>query len=168
MSNAPKLASPQRKMSQAQFFYWKIVNAAEPSPTEPPEAFDYYLSAFLCVADSVLEVAKHERRYGPLVSSWETALSDKDRKFLRLVQDARRREVHFAGVDATKQPYEFPKDAFPGLRSLRLVSERFLRIGGRQYGVLTVCDRYLGLLADMMQCIEAQSTPRQPRGPKAK
>jgi len=164
MSNAPKLASPQRKMSQAQFFYWKIVNAAEPSTTEPPDAFDHYLSAFLCAADSVADVAKHESRYGRLVSSWEAELSDEDGKFLRLMRDARRREVHFAGVDATKQRYEFLQDSFPGLRSLRLVSERFLRIEGRQYGVLTACDRYLGLLAKMLRYIEATA----PRGPKGK
>jgi hypothetical protein len=160
MTNAPKLNSPRRKMRQAQFFYWKIVNAAEPSTTEPPEAFDHYLTAFLCAADSVHDVAKHESRYGRLVSSWEAELSDADRKFLRLMRDVRRREVHFAGVDATKQRFEFLQDSFPGLR---LVSERFLHIAGRQYGVLSACDRYLGLLAKMLDHIET-SGPHGPKG----
>jgi len=147
-------------MREAQFFYWKIVAAAAPSSAEPPEAFDYYLSAFLCAADSVTDVATFELKSGLLIAAWQKeTLSDEDQKFLRSMQNSRKVEVHRTGIKVKKQAYQFPEGSFPNLGRLRLVPDRFLVVGDRQYGAMAACDRYLGLLADMLKYIDTKSKP---------
>jgi len=151
----------RRKMREAQFFYWKIVAAADPSSAEPPEAFNSYFSAFLCAAYSVTDTAKNEvREGGSLIAAWrDEMVSLEGQKFLRAMQDSRRAELHFSGVEVNEQSYHFPDDAFRQLSGLRLVPERFLVAGDRQYGAITACARYLGLLADLLKYIDTKSKP---------
>jgi hypothetical protein len=143
-------------MGEAQFFYWKLMAAGKRTSAEPPEAFGYYLSAFLCAARSVAEIAQYDLRKRRLVSSWEQTLSAEDRVFLCLLSSSRDTEVHRSGVKVKRQPFEFLEDSFPDLqRALQLVPERFLVVGDKQYGVLALCDRYLALNADMLEHIDA-------------
>ena len=159
MSENSKIPSARSKMSEAQFFYWKIVRAAEISSTEPPEAFDHYLSAFLGAANSVVDVAQFELRGRSLITEWEGArLSDEDRVFLRAMENSRNSEMHRTGIEVKKQPNFF--DPAPALGGRPLIPERFLVAGDRQYGVMTACGRYLGLLVDMMQYVETHASPR--------
>ena len=148
------LSNARRKMREAQFFYWKLMGAGRRSSTEPGEAFQCYLSAFLCAARRVAEVATHDLRSGRPITTWEQTLANEDRSFLRLMKGLRDTEVHRRGLEAKRQPFEFLEDSFP---ALNLVPERFLVAGDRQYGALTACGRYLGLLADMLHHIDADS-----------
>jgi hypothetical protein len=48
MTSDTKTPFARRKMEEAQFFHWKVVNAGESASTERPEAYQYYFNAFLC------------------------------------------------------------------------------------------------------------------------
>jgi hypothetical protein len=76
---------------------------------------------------------------------------------LRSMQNSRKVEVHRTGAKVKKQAYQFPEGSFPNLGGLPLVPERVLVTGDRQYGAITACDRYLGLLADMLKYIDTKS-----------
>jgi hypothetical protein len=73
------------------------------------------------------------------------------------MKDSRKSEVHRAGTKVIKQA-RLPGD-FKSPPGMRLVPERFFAAGQRNYGVVTACRRYLGLLADLLEYIDAQSSP---------
>jgi len=161
MTSDTKTPSARRKMEEAQFFHWKVVGAGESASTESPEAYQYYFNAFLCAAHSVIDIAQYELRRGNVIGAWRKALSEEDRVFLQSMKDGRKSEVHRTGTKVIKQAglpgnFKFP----PGMR---LVPERFFAVGSRNYGVVTACRRYLGLLADLLEYIDAQSSPASRR-----
>src|SRR4029434_1337725 len=48
MTSDTKTPFARRKMEEAQFFHWKVVNAGESASTEQPEACQYYSHLFCC------------------------------------------------------------------------------------------------------------------------
>jgi hypothetical protein len=154
LGNRTKIPETRRKMAEAQFFYRKLRDAAAQQSTEPPEAFGYYMSAFLSAAKSVITISIFELRGANALRRWRAGLREDGREFLELSWDQRDVEVHRLGVKIEKQT------DWPGLEpeddswQSRLIPERWLLADGRSFGAIGAAGRCLGLLADLLNHVD--------------
>ena len=63
------IEATQKKLGEAQFFFYRLLNEAQKPVRSEPEIFEFYLSAFLSAARSVTFVLQYEEKtkYGPVV-----------------------------------------------------------------------------------------------------
>ncbi len=97
------------KIGEARFFLERLREA-----NREPQAFRYYLSAFLSAVISVKYVLthEHERKFNAWFSDWKNAQSLEDRQLLNYMWGQRNAEVHKSGADvATARRYVL----FPGV-----------------------------------------------------
>jgi len=101
-----------RKLREARFFLGHM-QAEERKPIrQAPEAFPFYLSAFLSAARSITFVLQAElggeERYRPLFDKWLNGRDEDERDLLKFMNDQRRAEVHILGSDTTRETEEVP------------------------------------------------------------
>jgi len=97
------------KIGEARFFLERLREA-----NRDPQAFRFYLSAFLTAVISVIYVLTREdkRKFNAWFSDWKKAQSLEDRQLLNYMWGQRDAEVHNSGTDvATARRYVL----FPGV-----------------------------------------------------
>ena len=92
------------KLAEAQFFYFKLSDADSRVVVREPEAFHFYLSAFLSAARSVTFAlqAEHKERYDAWFPAWKKALSNDQTSLLTNFNDERIAAVHQKGARVTQ------------------------------------------------------------------
>jgi hypothetical protein len=99
-----EIDATRRKLSEAAFFLRKLIEVRERVASPEPEAFEYYLSAFLSAARSVTLVLQAEQKHGydNWFPGWKDALSSDERDLLSHFNTQRVQTVHRTGADVTR------------------------------------------------------------------
>lgn len=97
------IEATQRKLREARFFYRQLVAEGDKTITSEPEAFFYFLSAFLSAGRSVTWVLQTEEKnkYDAWFPQWKRTRSDDERKLLVDMNDQRVAEVHKDGAETS-------------------------------------------------------------------
>jgi hypothetical protein len=165
----------QRRLRQARFFYNHLVNvrpttvnARQPTVTaDDPEAFRFYLGAFIQSARSVTwTIGKEEPdKWEAWKPKWEAQLNDEERRLLKLTRQLRNAEEKEGGADLTEEleevvvqaavdlrpPIHWERDGLVGgSREVRIVPRKELRpayyFGEGKEEISALCWRYLQFL----------------------
>lgn len=148
----------RRKFGETNFFLnHMVVETQKPEPGHDPEAFGYYLSAFLSAARSVTWVLQVEDQpgYMRIYQPWFNALSKQDQDLWRTMNEFRRIEVHFTGISvtaATTTAIVSLAEARPGVYTVSEIvalAPEF-DVGGQPVKVIATCRRYVALLSDLL------------------
>lgn len=102
------------KLAEAQFFYCKLAQAHERLISGEPEAFGFYLSAFISAARSVTFVLQAERKtqYDTWFVDWMDALPEEQQSLLRNFNEQRVATVHKKGAAVTGKLEEISQSEF--------------------------------------------------------
>jgi hypothetical protein len=90
----------RKKLREAQFFHRHLVRESERSNRPEPDAFDFYLSAFLSAGRSVTFVLQNEEKekYDGWFPSWRAGLTQEESNLLRFVNEQRVAELKRLGA----------------------------------------------------------------------
>jgi hypothetical protein len=150
------------KLREARFFYLKLAReAGNPVPNEP-EAFLFYLSAFLSAGESVKGLVSHE---GFVPSEWEPK---EERDIFYFFNEQRRLVVHQGTAKAEFDLEYVPVSTLPRERSHPAFGHHwfgppgteepaigrrtyFFKIDGKEVSVLECCKQHLELLEKLVQ-----------------
>jgi hypothetical protein len=156
----------QRKLGEAKFFHGLLVREREKAVRNEPEAFEYYLSAFLSAARSVVYLVRENR--GEWFDTWLGGRPKKDNDFLLSMKILRDDEVHHGGAKTTVEmewipvvelqtrgrdhpAYGFYATWLPGTEPPKLGRPtHYLEFGGQQ-DVIATCKRCIDVLEELVQ-----------------
>ena len=172
-----KLSGSRRKLREATFFLHELEQRTAAMPAAGDEQFIYYLSAFLCAARSVTGWLEKEApaAFESVTRPWERQETQDDRLFTYM-RDQRDMEVH--GTEGAKVEsgtkeiavFDVYEDEFgryevvsPTLTSnwiqeapARIRKPTLLfRIDGEDQEVIEVCRRFVALLGDFVESVQA-------------
>src|SRR5574341_2483848 len=109
------------KLGEVRFFFWHLQEENRKVGKQCPEAFGYYLSAFLNATYSVVEILKREadKEYRSRCSQWRDNLSQDDRTLWDdiergYIHEQRRVEVHGFGAKTSSKEKAIPAELVPG------------------------------------------------------
>ena len=166
----------ERKLSEAAFFLGHMTAEERKVPRNQPEAFGYYLSAFLSASRSVTFVLQTEAGGGDYRQWFDTWLAGRgagERELLTFMNGQRRAEVHLEGaatvpdiemvpitrVDIAHGPgvaggphpgYGFTWFGMPGETEVPTVGIVTHYFEDRKEPVVAGCARYLALLGELV------------------
>jgi hypothetical protein len=85
------IEATQKKLRETQFFLRLLFNADQEVVRTEPEAFEFYLNAFLSAARSVTFALQYEERdkYEEWFPDWGNNLSEEDRQLLDFLKKQR-------------------------------------------------------------------------------
>ena len=91
----------KKKLREAQFFHGHLIRESERFIRPEPEAFDFYLSAFLSAARSITFAlqAEEKKKYDGWFSSWRASLTQEEQNLLRFMKDQRNAELKTLGAE---------------------------------------------------------------------
>jgi hypothetical protein len=158
------------KLAEASFFFGKLEAAGGKVFSPEPEAFAFYLSAFVSAGRSVTFAlqAEHKQEYDEWFPNWRASLSDERHALLGHFNGLRVDAVHKLGVELSLQLVEIPMHEFlwaaardgadiqiwhpPGTPAppQHKVVRTFV-VGGNEHDVLAACRFYLELLSDAIE-----------------
>jgi len=165
----------QKKLREARFFLSRLDTESRRTVRNEPEAFDYFMSAFVSAARSVTFAlqAEEKAKYKQWFPGWLATRPEEDEKLLKLMVSQRNAEQKHGGGDRrTEWDYvpvtqlsseELGGQVFwsapPGVPPPEVGRPvRYLDHGGEQSDALSACKRYYALLAELVQgFIEAHS-----------
>jgi len=172
------IAATQRKLSESQFFFRHLLKEGQDSARKVPEAFGFYLSAFLSAARSVTFTLQHEEtaKYAAWFDTWFGRLSEEDQDLFRFLKDQRNKVQKRGGADViTGSEYvtispllgehlahtahgfpSFGDDWFP--TQVEIPVHSFQSSRGDQ-DVISACKRYLDLLERLVNDFLANKEP---------
>ena len=170
-----ELPATAAKLAEAEFFYRKLAEITQRVFSPEPEAFGYYLSAFVSAARSVTFAlqAEHKQKYDAWFSAWEAALSTEQRQLLEHFNSQRIATVHKVGIAVAHEATELSQSEFflavaregagvhiwhgpPGTpaptfsRTIRTFS-----VGGTQREVSTAATEYLQIVVALVEAFKA-------------
>jgi hypothetical protein len=104
------IEATQRKLREANFFLQRLIDERQRFVRNEPEAFQFYLSAFLSAARSVtLALQKEEKpRYDAWFPKWFKRLSEDDRNLCNFMKDQRNVELHETGAHVNLSSISVP------------------------------------------------------------
>jgi len=102
------------KLAEAEFFYRKLTNAHGRIVSGEPEAFGFYLSAFLSASRSVTLVLQAERKaqYDTCFKNWKDALPKEQQDLLTQFNEQRVATIHKKGAAVTSKVEEISLSEF--------------------------------------------------------
>ena len=110
------------KLGEVQFFLGHLQEENRKVVKQCPEAFGYYLSAFLNATYSVVEILKREadKEYKSRCSQWRDKLSQDDRILWDdiehgYIREQRRVELHGFGAKISSKEKAIPAELVPGV-----------------------------------------------------
>ena len=119
------------KLGEARFFLQHLQKEDQKVIKQCPEAFGYYLSAFLNATYSVVEIHELEAKSGPAKAGetkndikerynlwykeWCKNLTANDRTLWDYMRGQRRAEVHMLGVETLPEEKAIPAESVPGV-----------------------------------------------------
>jgi len=114
------IGATRSKLAEAQFFYAKLADAGRRVFAAEPEAFHYYLSAFLSAARSVGYAlqAEQKEKYDAWYPSWEASLPQEQLALLRNFNRERVAAVHKRGAKVSHQVIPMPGSEYLAAASL--------------------------------------------------
>jgi hypothetical protein len=162
------------KLAEARFFFEKLSAADRRVMNPEPEAFAYYLSAFLSAACSIKDVLcteqprKLKKPFGVWFARWEASLCKSDQSLWNSVYRQRVATVHLRGVAlkhrlepmqhtdfafaAAQEGFQVHVSAPPGTpRSTHFRAVRSLDLDGSDVDVTKACGRYLEIATGLME-----------------
>jgi hypothetical protein len=104
------IEATQRKLREADFFLQRLIDERRRSVRNEPEAFLFYLSAFLSAARSVTLVLQKEekQRYDAWFPKWFARRSKDERDVCNFMRDQRNVELHETGADVNLSSVSIP------------------------------------------------------------
>ena len=95
------IEATQGKLREAQFFLGHLVNEGQELLCNEPQAFGFYLSAFLSAARSVTFALQYEEKakYDEWFPQWFGSLSGEDQNLARFLKDQRNYVQKRGGAD---------------------------------------------------------------------
>ncbi|MBI3695603.1 MAG: hypothetical protein HY238_12290 [Acidobacteria bacterium] len=161
----------QRKLREAEFFLWHLVDDGQKAVRNEPEAFGFYLSAFLSAGRSVTFALQYEEKakYDKWFPHWFGNLSAEDQNLLKFSKDQRNSEQKRGGADvtviweyvpvtqvrterATHPAYGFHWFGPPGTPPPRVgIPVHLFESSRGDQQVTLACQRYVGLLARLVE-----------------
>ena len=168
------IAKTQKKLREARFFL-SSMSAAARSTRLDEENFEFFLSAFLSAARSVLDVIRVEgkRHYKAWYGGWKANLSGEERDLLQFINGQRIATVHQEGVEVqteiefvpiTRVEFRGRHPAYgigwfmpPGvpLPQIGRAVHYFERDESRQH-VIETCSGYVAILQKLVQDFERE------------
>ena len=157
--SAQPLPETRRKLDEARFFWARLDAEAKKAIRPEPEAFGYFLSAFLSAARSVSFVAQKEdaARYARVGRPWWDNLAEAERRLCDFMNDHRVAEVHRLGAPVSVTLRGVPAESVPGVQTfgtflsrepaLIIVTESYFEHGTERIPVVEAGKRYLDVLS---------------------
>lgn len=104
------MEATEKKLREAAFFLWKLVEEERRILRPEPEALDFYLSAFLSAARSVGDIIGVEEgdRYRNWFAQRKLTLPADERVLLKFTNDQRVLTVHVRGPDVQRDTTQIP------------------------------------------------------------
>lgn len=182
-----ELRRTRKKLAETKFFLGHLEKQTR-TTQQYPDAFDFYLSAFLSAARSVTSMLQVEDkdRYDRVFPGWHDALSPEDRRLFRFMYEQRRVEVHEEGAkvdhetsmipvwevwrEPSSSPYFIARFGGPyastpfgddyASAKVGVLTPRFEIAPGEYRDAMEVCRRYVGLLEDVVRACEQAPADR--------
>jgi hypothetical protein len=168
------IEATKAKLAEADFFYRKLEAQRQRVVRNEPEAFGYYLSAFLSAARSVQWVLKTEQRdkYDEWVTDWDKSRSGDDLDLWRHFNKQRVETVKRKGTDVTQRSEVISHSELFSTRGgsqvhvsggvpgtplpefYRLVSS--FKFGDDEMEVVQACGKYLALMHKLVESFVAR------------
>jgi hypothetical protein len=164
------IEATQKKLREARFFLSHLETQNRRAVRNEPEAFDYFMSAFVSAARSVTWAlqAEEKAKYDEWFPDWLAARPEEDRKLLSLMVKQRNAEHKKGGGDRRVEweyvpVTELSYDALGGLEffwNAPLLGVpppqvgrpvRYLDQGGQESEALSACKRYCALLTELVE-----------------
>ncbi|TAJ98220.1 hypothetical protein EPO44_11985 [bacterium] len=169
------------KLAEAEFFYRKLAEAHGRLVSGEPEAFGFYLSAFLSAARSVTLVLQAERKaqYDMWFVGWKDALPEEQQNLLRHFNQQRVATIHQKGAAVTSKLEEISSSEFflavakegtqiqvwrgvPGTPAApQYRTERSLVFNDTKVNAVHACGQYVALLSQLISSF-AERFPDEP------
>lgn len=161
------MRATRTKLAEANFFLQKVQAVDSKIVSPEPEAFGFYLSAYLSAGRSVTFTlqAEHKQEYDEWFPGWAAGLTDEQRALLSHFNDLRVDAVHRVGVDVSHRQVQIPMYEYlmaatregakiqiwhpPGVPAPpqhRIV--RTFVSGGSEHDVVEACKVYFALVSD--------------------
>ena len=165
------IEATQRKLREANFFLQRLIDESQRSVRNEPEAFLFYLSAFLSAARSATLVLQKEekQRYDAWFPKWFARRSKDERDLCNFMRDQRNVELHETGADVNLSSvpipyieiaagefgnpmYSFQSIDSPGTHAPTVERTAYhFGLLGTETEVTVACRRYLDLVAELMR-----------------
>jgi hypothetical protein len=162
------------KLGEAEFFHRKLLEADRQVFSPEPEAFAYYLSAFVSAARSVTFALQAERKgeYDAWFPSWKQSLTEVQRETLDYFNDQRIATTHQTGILVTHESAALSQSEFlfaaaregaqiqvwhpPGTPAPTFTGiVRTFAVGGTPVEVTRATDQYLQLVRSLVGAFKA-------------
>jgi hypothetical protein len=161
------IEATQKKLREARFFLSQLATENRRAVRNEPEAFDFFMSAFVSAARSVTFAlqAEEKAKYDRWFADWRETLAEKDRALLTMMVSQRNAEQKEGGADRRIEweyvsVLELSSEELggkvtwggpPGSPPPRVGRPiRYLGQGGHELEALTACERYYALLAELV------------------
>lgn len=164
------------KLAEAEFFHRKLMEVGRSHFSPEPEAFVYYLSAFVSAGRSVTLVlqVEHKQKYDEWFPNWEARLPEAQRALLEHFNAQRVATIHQLGIDVTHQLTEVSSAEYflavaregvnvqiwhgpPGTPPPQFHKVvRTFAVGGTQTDVMEACSLYLDVIAGLVRAFTEQ------------
>jgi hypothetical protein len=159
------------KLAEAEFFHRKLVEVGRSTFSPEPEAFGFYLSAFVSAGRSVSLAlqAEHKEKYDDWFPTWEASLTEDQRSLLKHFNTHRVATIHQRGIEVSHELPEVSSPEFflavareganvqiwhglPGTPTppFHRVVRTFV-VGGTQTEVMAACGLYLEVVAKLVK-----------------
>ena len=162
------IEATQKKLREARFFLDHLEAENRRAVRNEPEAFDYFMSAFVSAARSVTFAlqAEEKAKYDQWFPGWCAARPEEDRTLLTLMVSQRNAEQKRGGGDRRIEWEDVPVtglsseelggrvflSAPPGVPPPQVGRPiRYLEHGGQESEALSACKRYYALLAELVE-----------------
>jgi len=166
----PAIEATKTKLAEAEFFYRKLSSVQQRVFSNEPEAFGFYLSAFLSAARSVSLVlqAEQKQKYDEWFTGWKQSLPGDDQALLTNFNEQRVATVHRTGAEVTHRSEAIAQADFflaaaregaqvhiwspPGTPQPQFYRPvRSFNFDGIEAEVVQTCGRYLTVLSNLVK-----------------
>ena len=165
------LEATQKKLREAKFFCRLLGQTSEEVVRNEPEAFEYYLSAFLSAARSVTFALQYEEKdkYYAWFPTWFSSRSEEEQQLLNFLREQRNYAQKRGGAEVNvvsdyipvtevrtdnqgHPAYGFHWVEPPGTPSPCVgIPVHSFGVSGNQQKVISVCKKYIDILDELLQ-----------------
>jgi len=165
------IEATQKKLREAIFFLRLLNQEGREAVHNEPEAFEFYLNAFLSAARSITFALQYEEKdkYDAWFQTWFNNRSKKDRELLNFLRDQRNYTEKRGGTDVNvileyvsitrirtddrgHPAYGFHWFGPPGTPPPRVgLPVHFFELSGDQKKVTSACEQYVTILSELVR-----------------
>ncbi len=165
------IEATQKKLREARFFLRLLNQESQVPVRNEPEAFEFYLNAFLSAARSVTFALQHEEKdkYEAWFQTWLSNRSEEDRQVLNFLRNQRNYAEKRGGAEVNviweyvpitevrtdnrgHPAYGFHWFGPPGTPPPRIgLPVHSFELSGGQEKVTSSCERYVAILSELVR-----------------